>query len=77
MDASTPTWIKLATGGDLPPGRIVNQLTTSYDSRSNRLIVFGGLNNGGYLGDTWILTNANGFGGPPNWLRITAVQIGG
>lgn len=61
----TPTWIQLALTSPGPAGRIESSLT--YVKESNRLIVCGG-NTG--LGDCWVLTNANGLGGDPSWIRL-------
>jgi sugar lactone lactonase YvrE len=62
----TPIWEKLNPGGPAPPVR--NGHTAVYDPSSNRLIVHGGANCcGGRFADTWVLTNANGLGGPPAW----------
>jgi hypothetical protein len=61
-----PTWQKLDVTGPTPPLR--NGHTVVYDSTSNRLILFGGGDCcGGRFGDTWVLTNANGLGGPLAW----------
>jgi sugar lactone lactonase YvrE len=64
-----PAWERLTVGGDVPPDRIAH--TAVYDPTSNRLIVFGGGDCcGGRANDTWVLTNANGLGGPPSWERL-------
>ncbi len=60
-----------APQGAPPPLR--SQLM-AYDAENNRAIVFGGMD-GRYprdavaLGDVWVLTNANGLGGRPEWVR--------
>lgn len=43
------------------------------DTASNRMIVFGGGNNGimDVPNDLWVLTNANGQGGSPAWEQLT------
>jgi hypothetical protein len=69
----TPTWIQLSpTGG--PPARRQNHIAV-YDFANNRMIIFGGQNGSGNgnatYGDVWILTNANGLGGTPAWIRLT------
>ena len=36
------------------------------------MIIFGGNDcHGHYLADTWVLTNANGFGGTPVWTELS------
>ena len=45
-----------------------------YDSNTNRMTIFGGQNGalqGGALVDTWVLTNADGTGGTPQWMQLT------
>ena len=35
------------------------------------MTVFGGFAaDGSYLGDSWVLSNANGIGGTPSWTRL-------
>jgi hypothetical protein len=36
------------------------------------MTIFGGGNSSGPLGDTWVLTDANGLGGTPAWMQIAA-----
>lgn len=65
----TPQWTQLAPTGTAPKPRTGQSAV--YDSANNRMIIFGGINavtGTGYLGDTWILTNANGIGGAPAWV---------
>jgi sugar lactone lactonase YvrE len=63
------TWERLQVVGDPPPERIAH--TAVYDPTGNRLIVFGGGDCcGGRANDTWVLTNANGLGGPSVWQRL-------
>lgn len=62
-------WQQLAPTGTAPKARTGQSAV--YDAANNRMIVFGGINaltGTGYLGDTWILTNANGLGGAPAWI---------
>jgi len=68
-EATSPTWTELLPAN--PLRRSVHAAV--YDSLSNRMIVFGGeLANGGpYFNDVWVLTNANGNGGVPEWLQLT------
>jgi hypothetical protein len=67
----TPQWTQLAPTGTAPKARTGQSAV--YDSANNRMILFGGINSltgTGYLGDTWILTNANGLGGTPAWISL-------
>jgi Bacterial Ig-like domain (group 3)/Galactose oxidase, central domain len=71
-----PSWTQLPTTG-LPPAPRIG-MASAYEPTSNRLILFGGQNGGGFAGSTfpevWVLTNANGLGGTPMW---TPVPFGG
>ena len=43
----------------------------AYDPITNRLTIFGGYNDAlGYFSDVWVLTNANGVGGEPEWIQL-------
>jgi hypothetical protein len=72
--AAGQEWIQLHPEGTPPTPRSCH--TTVYDWKSNRLIVFGGLRSTNvddpnqYLNDLWVLTNANGVGGTPEWLEL-------
>jgi len=67
--AGAPSWVQLAPTGPGPIGRINHSMV--YVPQSNRLIIQGGLVPGtGLLADTWVLTNANGLGGTPSWIRL-------
>jgi hypothetical protein len=71
-NGGTRQWINLLA--DNAPGAPPPLAAASavYDSRTNRMIVFGGqdLTVGKSSGQVWILNNANGFGGPPSWQRL-------
>jgi len=65
----TPTWTQLSPTGTAPSARTGQSAV--YDSANNRMIVFGGVTTvtgTQPLGDTWILTFANGLGGTPAWI---------
>jgi hypothetical protein len=64
----TAVWSKLSPTGTAP-GLRTGQ-TGTYDSVSNRMTIFGGVNAGVTLSDTWILTSANGMGPAPSWIPI-------
>jgi hypothetical protein len=61
----TPTWTTLNPSGALPSARA--DVSGVYDPSSNRLIIFGG----GGLNEVWVLTNANGSGGTPQWIQLS------
>jgi hypothetical protein len=67
----TPEWSQLSPAGVLPSPRGGHIL--GYDPQTNRAILFGGgdapLSTS--YNDTWVLTNANGLGGTPEWQSIT------
>lgn len=67
----TPQWQQLQPTATPPAPRYY--AGTAYDPTSNRLILVGGAGQGGYLGDVWVLTNANGLGGTPAWISYPAV----
>jgi len=66
----TPSWVELFPTGGPPLGREGG--TTVYAPGSNRIIVFGGCsaNCSPALSDVWILENANGLSGMPNWMQL-------
>lgn len=67
----TPVWTHLAPTGTAPSAR-TGQVSV-YDSKDNRMITYGGINSltgTGFLGDTWVLTFANGIGGTPAWILV-------
>ena len=63
----TPAWTKLSPSGT-PPGIRTGQ-TATYDPATNHMTIFGGINNGLTLSDSWVLTSANGIGFP-SWTMI-------
>jgi hypothetical protein len=82
----TPGWSQLTPSGPPPAPRFGSG--AAYDAVNNRLIVFGGgiaytsaigtcssLVNTGTTNDLWILTNANGSGGPPAWTPLIAAGV--
>ena len=65
----TPAWNQLFPIGGPPASRFGSSAT--YDPASNRMTIFGGQGSAGtFLGDVWVLTNANGTGGTPAWTQI-------
>ncbi len=76
MDANgigAPAWVQLAPSGTPPTPR--SSHGAAYDAGTNRLIVFGGqaVNVGPQFNDAWVLTNANGLGGTPQWIQLNTV----
>jgi hypothetical protein len=66
----TSTWTQLSpTGGGPGPREITGGVV--YDATNNILIVFGGTFNSMVLNDVWVLSNANGQGGTPNWTQLS------
>src|SRR5205823_3179462 len=62
-----PTWTELLPAH--PLARYAHSAV--YDSLSNRMVVFGGFNDGQTFNDVWVLTNANGNGGAPEWVQLS------
>lgn len=64
-------WTELAPAGSPPPARAFP--SADYDPVTNQLIVFGGYKDlpNEYFNDVWILTNANGLGGIPEWIQLS------
>ena len=68
--AAAQTWTKLAPSGSPPQYRCYGASPVS-DPATQRMILFGGNSCAGFvLNDTWILTNANGLGGAPQWINL-------
>jgi len=63
------SWSKLAIAvAGSPVAR--HHHTAIYDSSSNSMVIFGGVMNGAPVFEIWVLSNANGMGGPPAWMQI-------
>lgn len=67
----TTSWIFLSTVGTVPPARY--SVTTAYNSSTNTLIVYGGVDSTNKIQmDLWLLTNANGLQGTAlTWSKLT------
>ncbi len=63
-------WIPLSPTGGLPAPREIIA-AVSYDPAANAMTVFGGVSGNTFLGDLWILSNANGLGGAPAWQQVS------
>lgn len=69
--AGAQTWIELNPTGTPP---LQTSQVVNYDAASNRLIVYFPGNpaiNPAWSNQVWVLTNANGLGGPPAWIQLT------
>jgi RHS repeat-associated protein len=70
-----PAWTPIETSGG-PAG--LRRAAAAYDAATNRLVVHGGCVGTceSALADTWVLSNANGLGGPPEWTLVTGAGPG-
>lgn len=66
------TWTELEPTGGPPPAR--SNPVAAYDAENNRMIIFGGGDGSITRNDTWVLTNANGLGGTPEWTELVAAN---
>ena len=64
----SPAWTQLSPLGSPPPRR---SHVAVYDTANNRMITFGGDVPCAYGNDVWVLSNANGLGGPPTWTQLS------
>jgi hypothetical protein len=70
----TPSWTQLAPSENAPVPR--EAMSAIYNDSTNRMTIFGGDSaGGGFLGDAWVLTNANGVGGTPAWIQLPASAL--
>ena len=67
-NGGTPAWSQLSPSGSLPPGR--NQPVAVYDQANKRMTIYGGSNSTQTLGDTWVLSNADGTTGTSTWTKL-------
>jgi hypothetical protein len=71
----SPQGIGLAPSGGPPVGRLEH--TAVYDLNTNRMTIFGGATlafnscPAACLSDVWVLSNADGLGGTPNWTQLS------
>jgi len=69
----TPNWTQLNPTGGPPSARVYNGAV--YDAVNNRMVIFAGDPNIGFcfgaVNDVWVLTNADGTGGTPNWTQLS------
>jgi hypothetical protein len=71
--AAAPTWLQLNPTPDSvygsPPG--LHEHSAVYNPTNNRMIIFAGNTwGGGLYNDVWVLTNADGLGGTPAWIKL-------
>jgi hypothetical protein len=67
----TPAWTQLSPSGKAPNARTGQ--TAIYDSASDRMTIFGGVNGANTIYDSWVLTAANGIG-TPSWILLSAAS---
>jgi hypothetical protein len=65
----TGNWTELSPTGEPPTAR--TEHTAVYDPQTNGMLVFAGDDNSGPLDELWLLSNANGLGGTPNWMLLS------
>jgi len=63
-----PQWIQLSPTGTAPSPR--GGIEGVYDTNTNRMITFGGVTANGQVNEAWVLTNANGLGGTPQFIQL-------
>jgi hypothetical protein len=63
--SGAPTWSEITPAGTAPRGR--DAMTAIYDSKRDRMVVFGGWDGSSYLDDIWALT----LSGHPAWTRLS------
>ena len=64
-----PVWTQLNPSGGPPPPRAMH--TATFDPTTNRMTIFGGGSDPVGSNDVWVLSNANGLGGPPTWTQLS------
>jgi hypothetical protein len=70
----TPAWIHLTPSDEPPPARKFHAAV--YLAATNQMLVYGGDSRASFwLNDLWVLSNANGLGGPPIWSQLTPGSI--
>lgn len=73
---AVPRWFQLhPTGGPPAPRGPGANGTVGYDVAHNRLLFFGGVTAEGVsLNDTWVLLNADGTTGTPQWMQLATAN---
>jgi hypothetical protein len=74
MGFGSPVWQPVNPTGPAPSPRVAP--VGAYDQAGNNLIVFGGYS-GGFLNDSWVLSNANGIVGSQLTVSQVAPNYGG
>ena len=69
----TPRWYKLSPTGAAPPAS--GYIAGTYEAGTNRMTVFRGWTccQGPLSNEAWVLTNANGSGGTPQWIKLAPI----
>ncbi|MBN2371451.1 MAG: VCBS repeat-containing protein, partial [Vicinamibacteria bacterium] len=73
-NAGAPSWTLLSTSAGPGPR---HRAAAAYDPVTNRFTVHGGCQGAcdSALSDTWVLTNANGLGGAPEWIALPDAPV--
>ncbi len=69
----TPVWTQLSPSNGGPVPRSGH--TATYDGANNVMTIHGGFDGTNILGDTWVLSGANGQAGSAAWTQLIAGQI--
>lgn len=76
----TPQWTNIVANGASGSPAKRGDHTAVYDAVNNRMMIFGGLAGSGPasisgFNDVWVLTNANGMGGTPSWIKLNIAGV--
>src|SRR5204863_1100793 len=69
--AISQTWIQLSPSGGPASSYVVD--VTAFDQATDRAIIFDGSGTSGITNETWVLANADGFGGTPTWIQLSPI----
>ena len=69
----SPTWMQLTPSNNGPVARTGH--TATYDSVNNVMTVYAGYSGTALLGDSWVLSGANGNAGVATWTQLPSGQV--
>ena len=67
----TPVWTNLVPQGAHGSPSNRQACVAIYESDTNTMTIFGGAARTGALNDSWVLSHANGIGGPSTWTKLS------